>query len=152
MSPEASAQISCAIRNAIGRTPLILKIGLFERREQAVPFVAAVSEHTTALSTVNSITATVAGSAGESLFRGLMRGIGGVSIRDRSNLEIAMLHEIISSSGSGLRLIGVGGVSTAADVRARLAAGAHHVQMATAAMLDPEVGVRIRRELAAAGA
>ena len=79
-----------------------------------------------------------------------MRGIGGLSIRDRSNAEIAMLRDTIGASGSRLRLIGVGGVSTAADVRARLAAGAHHVQMATAAMLDPEVGMRIRRELAAA--
>jgi dihydroorotate dehydrogenase (NAD+) catalytic subunit len=149
-SPEASAQISSEIRNAIGRTPLILKIGLFDGRSQAEAFVAAVDGHATALSTVNSITATVAGSGGEPLFGGLMRGIGGLSIRDRSNAEIAMLRDTIGASGSGLRLIGVGGVSTAADVRARLAAGAHHVQMATAAMLDPEVGMRIRRELAAA--
>jgi dihydroorotate dehydrogenase len=42
----------------------------------------------------------------------------------------------------------VGGVSTAADVRQRLAAGAHPVQAATTAMLDPFVAVRIREQIA----
>ena len=148
-SPHAAARVAAEIRNAIGRTPLILKIGLFDGREQAKAFVVVVGEYATALSTVNSITATVAGRDGAPLFGGLTRGIGGVSIRDRSNAEVAMLRDIIGTSGSGIRLIGVGGVSTAADVRERLAAGTHHVQIATAAMLDPEVGMRIRRELAA---
>jgi dihydroorotate dehydrogenase (NAD+) catalytic subunit len=147
-SAEASATISSDLRNAVGGRPLILKIGLFQGNEQAEAFVAAVSAHATALSTVNSITAKVAGSDGAPLFGGLMRGIGGVSIRDRSNAEVAMLRDILGKTGSNLRLIGCGGVSTAADVRARLNAGAHHVQLATAAMLDPEVGIKIRHGLA----
>ncbi len=45
------------------------------------------------------------------------------------------------------RVIGVGGVFTAEDLRRYLAAGAEAVQLATAVMIDPEVGLRIRAEL-----
>ena len=41
----------------------------------------------------------------------------------------------------------LGGVTTARDVRERLEAGASHVHLATAPMIDPEVGLSIRREL-----
>jgi dihydroorotate dehydrogenase len=46
-----------------------------------------------------------------------------------------------------MRLVGVGGIFNAEDVRKRLIAGAHHVQIATAAMLDPEIGISIRSSL-----
>ncbi|HTM51942.1 MAG TPA: hypothetical protein VL285_24775 [Bryobacteraceae bacterium] len=147
-SPEASARIASDMRAAIGRTPLILKIGLFDGREAAEAFAAAVRPYANALSTVNSITAKISGAGGAPLFGGLTRGIGGAAIRARSNAEAAMLHDAITAAGGGLQVIGVGGVFTAADVRERLAAGARHVQLATAAMLDPECGVRIRRQLA----
>jgi dihydroorotate dehydrogenase len=42
-------------------------------------------------------------------------------------------------------LIGVGGIATADDVKAHLAAGAQAVHLASAAMLDPAVGLAIRR-------
>jgi dihydroorotate dehydrogenase len=60
-----------------------------------------------------------------------------------------MLARIVHETGSKLKLIGVGGVATARDVRERLHAGASHVHLATAPMIDPCVGVRIREELAA---
>jgi dihydroorotate dehydrogenase len=99
-----------------------------------------------ALSTTNSITARVRGASGEALFGGLRRGIGGAVITARCLEETRMLARLIAQEGAGLRLIGVGGVKNASDVRARLEAGAHHVQLATAAMLDPLVAVKIRKE------
>ena len=45
-------------------------------------------------------------------------------------------------------LIGVGGISTASDVRDYLEAGAHACQLATAVMINPRVGLEIREELA----
>jgi len=44
-------------------------------------------------------------------------------------------------------LIGVGGISSAADVRDYLDAGAHACHLATAAMLNPAVGIEIREQL-----
>jgi dihydroorotate dehydrogenase len=147
-SPEAAALISAELRMALGGLPLILKVGLFDDAEQAHACVDAASNWVDALSTVNSISAVVTDQAGTPLFDGISRGIGGASIRDRCQSELAALEDVIKTCGGGLRLIGVGGIFSATDVRARLAAGAHHVQLATAAMLDPLVAVRIRTELA----
>ncbi len=143
LSPEASGQIAAAVRDAVGKIPVALKTGLFGHREQAAAVIAAVAPHANAVSSTNSITARVEGE-----FGGLRRGIGGACITARCLAELRMLGEIVRASPAGLRLIGVGGVSNARDVRDRLAAGAHHVQIATAAMLDPTVGLRIREELA----
>jgi dihydroorotate dehydrogenase (NAD+) catalytic subunit len=147
-SPKASEVVSSTIRSAIGHTPLILKIGLMEGREQAHAFVEAVADAATALSTVNSISASVVDRSGSTAFGGLTRGIGGRCIRDRSNAEVGLLHDVCRSASSDLQLIGVGGISNSEDVRSRMASGAGHVQLATAAMLDPLVGLRIRRDLA----
>lgn len=145
-SPDASREIAAAVRAAVPELPLALKIGLFQSRAQAEAFVHAVSRYVDALSTTNSITAAVRSAAGGMLFEGARRGIGGTCITARCQSEIGMLAGIIADANYGLRLIGVGGVTTAEDVRERLAAGAHHVQIATAAMLDPLVGIKIRRQ------
>ena len=144
LSPDASRAVAEAIRNTVPRLPLILKIGLFPNRELAQALVEAVDGVANALSSTNSLTARVAGTTGEPLFGGLKRGIGGTAIASRCLDELRMLAAVIARRGSGPRLISVGGVSSAQDVRLRLDAGAHHVQIATAAMLDPLVGVRIR--------
>jgi dihydroorotate dehydrogenase len=47
-----------------------------------------------------------------------------------------------------LKIVGGGGIATARHVREHLEAGSHAVQLATAAMLDPLVGLEIRRALA----
>ena len=144
---DAAGEIASAIRARVGRTPLVLKIGLFQNAEQAEALVGAVSPYADALSSTNSITAAVRGANGQPLFGGLRRGIGGAAIRSRCNDELAMLSRIIREAGSALLLVGVGGVMTADDVRTRLTAGAHNVHLATAPMLDPLVGMRIREEL-----
>ena len=146
-SPEASREISAAMADALGAIPLALKIGLFDDAGRAEAFIAAVGRYATALSTVNSISATVQTDRGDPAFDGSSRGIGGECVRDRCQAELAMLARVAWAEAPGLRLIGVGGVSTAEDVRGRLSAGAHHVQVATAAMLDPLVAVRIREEI-----
>ena len=147
-SPKASEVVSIRIRDAIGKMPLILKIGLFERRESVCAFLGAVRNSATALSTVNSISASVVDRFGSAQFGGLARGVGGKCIRDRSNAEIEMWCDVLRDvAGPDMPLIGVGGISNFEDVGARMRSGAHHVQLATAAMLDPLVAIRIRREL-----
>ncbi len=149
-SPEASRLVSQAIRQAVPKLPIALKIGLFRTPAEANAFISAVSEYIDALSTTNSISAFV--TDGDSrLFGGLTRGIGGMCIRDRCLEEVRMLSAIILERRLPIRVIGVGGVFSAEDVISRLDAGAHHIQLATAAMLNPMVAVNIRRELLAGG-
>lgn len=145
LSAEASGEIAATVRARLPREiPLALKVGLFQNEEQADALVRAVSPHAQAISAANSITARVVGQ-----FGGLRRGIGGAVITARCLEETLMLSRLIRAAGWPLRLIAVGGVMTGQDVRDRLAAGAEHVHLATAPMLDPNVGLRIRREWSA---
>ncbi|MCC6540474.1 MAG: hypothetical protein IT162_23200 [Bryobacterales bacterium] len=142
LSAEASGEIAAAVRASLPREiPLALKVGLFHHEEQADALVRAVSPHAQAISAANSIAARVAGH-----FGGVRRGIGGEVITARCLEETRMLTRLIRAAQSPLRLIAVGGVMTGEDVRDRLAAGAENVHLATAPMLDPEAGLRIRRE------
>jgi dihydroorotate dehydrogenase (NAD+) catalytic subunit len=145
-SPEASRLVSQAVRERVGRLPVALKIGLFQSPADADAFIAAVCPYIDALSTTNSISASVT-DGNSKLFDGLTRGIGGMCIRDRCLEEVKVLAAIIGRRRLPIHVIGVGGVSSADDVRSRLDAGAHHVQLATAAMLDPTAAVRIRKEM-----
>jgi dihydroorotate dehydrogenase len=147
LSPEASEQITGSLRAAVPDLPLILKIGRFPTAEAAEAFVRAVSPHVNALSTVNSLTAAVRDRGGEPLFGGVKRGIGGECIRDRCQAEAVVLRGVLGRFAPHVKLIGVGGIFSAAHVRERLAAGAHHVQLATAPMLNPLVGLQIRKQL-----
>ena len=146
LSADASRMVAQAVRAAVGSLPVVLKVGLFPNLQKAEELVDAIAPHADAISATNSITGRVVGTDGTLLFDGLRRGIGGAAIEQRCLAEIEMLSAIVKRSGSKLQLIGVGGVSTAEHVRKRLNAGAHHVQLATSAMLDPNVALKIRQE------
>ncbi len=143
LSAAASGLIARRIRDAVPEVPLALKVGLFQEKSQAEALIEAVSGYAAALSATNSITAFVA-----DRFGGARRGVGGAAITQRCLEETRMLRGVLDAAGSALELVSVGGVMTTADVRHRLEAGAQHVQLATAPMLDPMVGIRIRQEWA----
>lgn len=147
-SPDASGAIAAAIRLSVPELPLVLKIGLMDDSEHAAAFVRAVAGSVAAISTANTITAVVKRPDGTPLFDGLTRGVGGRVIGPRCLAELAMLRGVIDEAGAGVRLISVGGIGSTVDVVDRLRAGAHHVQIATAAMLNPRIGLQIREELA----
>ena len=147
LSAEASGLIAGTVRSRLKRVPLALKVGLFHSEEQAARVVAAVSPYAAAISATNSITATVSAN-GEKLFGGLRRGIGGAAITARCLEELRMLKRVIGAAGSSLEVVSVGGVMHADDVALRLEAGAQNIHLATAPMLDPSIGIQIRRQLA----
>ncbi len=147
--PEDARRVAAAVREAIDGTPLILKIGHVPQRSEAAALVAAVAPYVQALSMVNCLPATVRGEDGMPLFNGEARGIGGTAIREASLAQVARFAEVIRDLKVPLEIIGVGGAATAADVRSYLDAGAASIHLATAAMRDPEIGIKIRRELIA---
>ena len=92
----------------------------------------------------NSIAATVHDAAGSVYFEGQRRGICGDATRRASIDQVAMLARLATAQAKGVQIIGVGGASTAEHVAEYLRAGAHAVHLATAAMVDPGVALRIR--------
>jgi dihydroorotate dehydrogenase len=148
-SPESAGLVAARVRDAIGRTPLLIKIGHVTEERLAVELGRSLARFVDALVMVNCISAQVRSTDQELLFDGQRRGIAGEAIRDAAVGQVKLFSNALRQQSLALRLVGVGGIATAAHVRAHLDAGAHAVQLATAAMLDPHVGLAIRRELAA---
>lgn len=142
LDAKAAEVIAAELRARVPHLPVALKVGLFPNDEQAEALVEAVSPYADGLSSANSITAVVRGE-----FGGLRRGIGGAAITHRCREEMSLLKRIVDRRGSRLQLIGVGGIMNAEHVRERLDAGAHAVHLGTAPMLDPKIGLKIRREI-----
>jgi dihydroorotate dehydrogenase len=74
---------------------------------------------------------------------------GGLSGAPLAPLSLELLARLCALAGRDLPLVSAGGVFTAADVAARLAAGASLVQLYTGLVYEgPQVAGRILRELA----
>jgi dihydroorotate dehydrogenase len=144
---DAAGLVAQQVRDAISSLPLIIKIGHLTREPAAAALLEAIAPAATAISMTNCLVATVAGPDGP-LFGGQARGIGGEAIRPASVNQVRLFANLIRERRLTIKLIGVGGIFTAAHAREYLAAGAESVQLATAAMLDPLVGCQIRRALA----
>ena len=148
-NPEAARHVAETVRDAIGHVPYIAKIGHVPSRESADRLLDALSASVTAIAMTNSVATQVRG-AGGLLFDGQKRGICGGAILDASVAQTRMFHQLVTERHSGVQLIGVGGISSAADVRRYIEAGADACHIATAAMTEPDIGLRIRRSLSQA--
>lgn len=145
--PEAAATVARRVREAIGAAPLLAKIGHFQDETQLPPLLDALAEPLDAIVTTNCVAATVVNHDGRPAFDGQPRGIGGRAILDASVRQTELIAEYAERRSLGLRVIGVGGVFTAADARRYLDAGAEGVHLATGIMVDPEAGLKIREAL-----
>jgi len=138
--------VAARLREAIPDKPLLLKVGHFDERDNAQAFFEAVAPHVDALVMVNGVSTRVRDDCGELLFEGRCRGIGGEAIRGLVFEQLAWFAEFIRASHRPVRLVGVGGLGQALDVGQALGQGCEAVQFATAAMLNPGLGLAIRKE------
>jgi dihydroorotate dehydrogenase (NAD+) catalytic subunit len=145
--PELAGVVAARLREAVGSKPLLIKIGHVTREDLAADLAKAVAPHAHALVMVNCISAAVMDAAHRPLFDGQTRGIAGESIREAALDQVRLLARVIRQNNLNLRVVGVGGIATAQHVRAYLEAGSQAVQLATAAMLDPLLGLQLRRAL-----
>ena len=150
--PEAAELVAKRIRAAIPGVPLVLKIGRVPERMLAEDLVRRLAPVVDGLAMTNAISAHVRSTSGTLHFDGNQRGICGRAIRDASIEQIRMFGDLLQSAADGPDygtpdLIGVGGICTGNDVQNYLSAGASTVALATSAMIDPGVGIRIRRDL-----
>jgi dihydroorotate dehydrogenase (NAD+) catalytic subunit len=95
---------------------------------------------------VNTIPARVRAASGKDVFGGEKRGIAGEAIRESTLTQVRLFARLVREHRLKTHVVGVGGIFTARHVRQFLDAGCHAVQLATAAMLDPAVALRLRRE------
>jgi dihydroorotate dehydrogenase len=144
--PEDAQLVLAAVREAIGSTPLIAKVGRIMDRNDATRLLEATHSYLDAMAMTNSIASTVVGADSQLLFDGERRGICGKATLAASLEQTRMVSEITRDGGMELELIGVGGASCLQDIQSYLAAGAHAVHIATAAMIDPGLALEIREQ------
>ena len=145
--PADAHLVTQAVREAVGSTPLIVKVGHVTEEAEAIALLDAL-ESATAIAMTNSVAATIRAADGTLLFDGQKRGICGAATSEASLAQTKLFDRLIRERGRGPKLIGVGGASTAEHVRAYLDSGAECVHIATAAMVDPKIALKIRAELA----
>jgi dihydroorotate dehydrogenase (NAD+) catalytic subunit len=145
--PRDAALIAQRVRETIGARPLVAKIGHFADATRLPPVIDALAERVDAIATTNCLASTVKDTSGSWLFQGQPRGIGGRAIFEASVRQVESIANHASRRGLPLRAVGVGGIVSIDDVRRYLSAGAEAVQLATAVMIDPEVGLHIRARL-----
>lgn len=139
-------QVTSRVRDAIGSVPYIIKVGHVEAPDRIGSLLDAAGPFVDGVAMTNSIATKVVGPDGNFLFEGMRRGICGAATREASLRQTARFAEHVARRSLDLCLIGVGGAGSAQHVRDYLAAGAGAVQLATAAMVDPGVGLSIRRD------
>jgi dihydroorotate dehydrogenase len=145
--PTESGIVARVVKEAIGRTPLLAKIGYLPEDTPAREFLHAVADHLDAVIMVNGLATQVVDTSGQPCFDGHQRGIGGQAIHDVCVDQVRRCRDLLDKDGSQLPLVGCGGVSSTEQVRAMLDSGAQIVQIATSAMCEPAIGLKMRQEL-----
>lgn len=144
--PADARHVAECVREAIGNIPYVAKIGHVPTAEAATDLLDAIGPSINALAMTNSV-ATQVRQGDLLLFEGQRRGICGEAIREASIQQTRLFADLIRECQRDIQVIGVGGIRNADDVTAYLAGGAKACQIATAAMVDPHLGVSIRQEL-----
>lgn len=151
----ASARLIKAVRERVGATPILVKIGYMPPDDVAA-FVRATRGLVAGYTAINTLARDVF-EQGNELFPVFPRrghnqsraGISGIAIQEYALETIRTLSQLRGKK-SDYRIIGVGGVSSPEDFLTYLRAGADVVQSCTAALFDRLLAVRARQVLAKA--
>lgn len=143
-NPVEAAIVTQRVKSTIGTAPLLAKIGHLTDNEQTIALIEAIVKHVDGIAMVNAISGRIRTSQGADLFSADRRGIAGSAIKNACVQQVQRVAKMLRESDETCQLIGGGGIGDADDVQAFLNAGAASVQIATAAMLDPRLAIRIR--------
>ena len=144
---QQSEIVSKVVKASIGKVPLMIKIGHLVDTNLMSSLIGSIDQYADAVAMTNSIATTVGISDTTLMFDQQQRGICGRAILDASITQVRQFSTLIQERNSKLQIIGVGGVETASDVTRYLNAGASGCQLATAAMISPDCGLKIRTEM-----
>lgn len=149
---EAVVAICKKTKEALGNTPLLVKLGYYTDKQQdllekiikdILPFIAGVS-------VINTIPAPIVDMEGWQALPGggrLQSGVCGAAIRWAGIDMVKRFAKLREKLGSRFAIVGVGGVMTPDDYVAYKKAGADLVQSATAAMWNPYLAQELKEKL-----
>ncbi|MBI4067246.1 diguanylate cyclase [Candidatus Gottesmanbacteria bacterium] len=148
-TPGAVEAICRKVREKIGKTPLIAKVGYYgkDRQELLEIVVEKMVPYVGAIAAINTIPAPVVDAKGNQALPGpnrLMSGICGAGIKWAGVDMVRRLKDIRQKKGYGYEIVGVGGVMDVDDYRDYREAGADVVMSATGAMWNPYLAREIK--------
>jgi dihydroorotate dehydrogenase len=147
--PDAARAIVKATANALGATPLMVKVGYFTDAATMEAVVKACAPLVQGIAGINTLSFEVVKSDGSQALPGegrLRSGICGAAIRECGLTQAERLVALRAKQRYDFVIVGVGGIMTPADIDAYLGAGVDAVMSATGAMWDPYLAANWRKE------
>lgn len=146
LDTKLSAAIARAAKAASAGRPVLLKIGDIPDRGLMAAFLDSVAGAADGVVMINAPSRRIVDGAGAPAFgAGRERaGVTGGAVKAIALRAVADAAAHIRRRGLPLKVIGVGGIASAADARAFLDAGACAVQSATAATWNPYLAAEIK--------
>lgn len=143
---KLSTAIARATKAVAGGRPVLLKIGDIADRAMLAEFLDSVAGSADGVAMINAPSRRIVDAAGVPAFgAGRERaGVTGSAVKEIALRAVRAAASHIKSRGLPLKVIGVGGIASAADARAFLEAGAYAVQSATAATWNPHLASEIK--------
>lgn len=143
---KITEEICKSIRNAIGNTPFIVKIGYFPKDKDIYKIAEIANEYANAIAAINTIQFEIVDKFGRQALPGpnrLKSGVGGYGIKWAGLEMVSKLDSIRIRNSYKYQIVGIGGVMSKDDYFEYRNAGADAVQSATAAMWNPYLASEI---------
>lgn len=145
---DITTRIVTAVREANPGLKLLIKIAYFADKQQLKGLVRNVGPMIDGISAINTIPAPVVDADGKEVFPGRPKaGISGAPIKWAGLEMVRSLKDIREELGLGYKILGMGGVLSAADFHEYLDAGADTVMSVAGAMWNPGLAAEIKASL-----
>ena len=144
---EVTKKVCEAIRNVIGNTPLILKIGYFNNDEELSKLLKICNDYANGISAINTLQTEIVDKDGNQALPGPMRlrsGVCGASIKWAGLDMVKRMRKIRDENQYNFSIEGVGGVTKSEDYFEYIRSGADSVMSATGAMWNPYLAQEIK--------
>lgn len=145
---EVTEKVAKGIREVIGDTPLVLKVGYYKSDADMEKLAEIVEKYANDVAGINTLQAEVRDAHGEQALPGpnrLRSGICGHCIKWAGLEFVKRMKAIKDKNGYKFSITGVGGVTTPEDYKEYRDAGADVVMSATGAMWNPKLAQEIKK-------
>lgn len=145
---EMTEKVAKAIKEEIGNTPLILKVGYYQNDQDLEKLVEIAGKYAQGIASINTIQAEVVDNLGNQALPGknrLRSGVCGAAIKWAGLDMVKRLKKALGNRQQAIAIIGVGGVMKAEDYFEYREAGADCVMSATGAMWNPFLAQEIKQ-------
>lgn len=147
LDPKLSRDICRVVRERIGTTPLVLKVGYFSDDDLLRAFLESVAPWVDGITLVNGMTRAVLRRDGQPVFGEAYTraGVLGRSIHNASVRSVASARRHVDREKLSLSLLAVGGASVVPDIEDFFDIGADAVLMGSSPMYQPSLSIEAKK-------